>query len=113
MCLVVSIPCRINAQEPHQLILFIRPIVSVIDMLLSRILPIPLAALANLTDLAYQKRAMPASPSFHSYPSLPFILWTSTVPFRTLDDDVVETPVFRPTITKFVLATVSVQTEPL
>ena len=95
-CLVMSIPCRIDAPVPHQCILFSRPIVSVIVLLLSWILPIPLAALATLTDLSYQKRAMPANPSFHNYPSLLSILWTSTVLFHMLDDDVVETLCFDP-----------------
>jgi hypothetical protein len=108
-CLVVSIPCQIDTPVPHQYILFSYPYrfgdrhVSIPDR------AIPLAASATLTDLCYQKRAMPASPSLHHYLILPPILWTCTVFFRTLDDDVVVTSVFRPPITKFVLATVSVQ----
>ena len=108
----VSIPCRINAPVPHQSFSLSSPVVSVIDMFLSRSVPSHSLLWATLTDLSYQNRAMPASLLFR-HPLLLSILWTSTVFPRTLDDDVVVTLVFRPTITKFVLATMSVQTEPV
>ena len=86
--LVVSIPCRIDAPVPHQSFPLSPPIVSVIDMFLSRNVPSHSSLWATLTDLSYQNRAMPASLLFH-HPFLPSILWTSTVFPRTLDDVVV------------------------
>ena len=87
-------------------------IVSVIDMFLSRNVPSHSSLRATLTDLSYQNRAMPASllyrhpfPAIHSLDEYGFP--------RTLDDDVVVTFVFRPMITKFVLATVSIPIEPV
>jgi hypothetical protein len=110
---VVSIPCRIDAPVLHQSNLFSHPYrfddrhVSIPNLAIS------LAALATLTDLSYQKRAMPASLSFHrlSHPAIHSLDKYGF--FRSLDDDVVVTPVFRPPITKFVLATVSVQLQPV
>jgi hypothetical protein len=56
---------------------------------------------------------MPASLSFHRLPYPATHSLDKYGFFRTLDDDVVVTSVFRPTITKFVLVTVSVQLEPV
>jgi hypothetical protein len=112
-CLVVSIPCRIDAQVPHHYIFFSHPYrfgdrhVSIPDR------AIPLAALATLTDLSYQKRAMPASLSFHRLPYPATHSLDKYGFFRTLDDDVVVTSVFRSTITKSVLASMSVQLQPV
>ena len=112
-CLVVSIPCRIDAPVPHQYILFSHPYrfgdrhVSIPDHAIS------LAVLATLTDPSYQKRAMPASLSFHRLSNPAIHSLDKCGFFRPLDDDVVLTPVFRPPITKFILATVSVQLQPV
>jgi len=75
---------------------------------------IHLVPLATLTDLGYQKRAMPASLVFFTT-TLPShsILWTCTNPFRTFDDDVVVTFVSRYLIVKSVLTCVSIQIQPL
>src|SRR3990170_1812859 len=55
-------------------------------------LAISLAALATLTDLSYQKRAMPASLSFHRLSNPAIHSLDKYGFFRTLDDDVVVTP---------------------
>ena len=112
-CLVVSIPCRIDAPVPRQYILFSHPYsfgdrhVSILDR------AIPLALLVTLTDLSYQKRAMPASLSFHRLSNPAIHSLDKYGFFRTLDDDVVVTSVFRFMITKSVLASMSVQLQPV
>jgi hypothetical protein len=72
-CLVLLITGKMDAPVPHQYILFSHPYsfgdrhVSIPDLAI-----VPLAMLATLTDLSYQKRAMPASLSFHqlSHPAI-------------------------------------------
>jgi hypothetical protein len=113
-CLVGSIPCRIDAPVPHQYILFSHPYcfgdrhVSIPDLII-----VPLATLATLTDLSYQKRAMPASLSFHRLSNPAIHSLDKYGFFCTRDDDVVVTSVFWSTITRFVLASVSVQLQPV
>ena len=65
--------------------LSVPPIVSVMDMFLSRI--VLFVMLATLNDLSYQERAMSTASVFPRYP----ISWTSTDLFRLLDNKVVAT----------------------
>ena len=74
---------------------------------------IHLVPLATLTDLGYQKRAMPASPIFHLYPTLSSHSVDVYGSLRTLDDDVVMTFVSHYLIVKSVLTCVSIQIQPL
>jgi hypothetical protein len=68
--LVVSITCRIDVQVSHQYILFSHTYCFGGRHVSTPDLAIQLAALATLTGLCYQKRAMPADPDFNRYPTL-------------------------------------------
>ena len=83
------------------------PIVSVTDMLLSRIV-LYFVVLATLNDLSYQERAMSAASVF---PAILFS-WTSTDLFCLLDNDVVATFVSYCMITEYVLTSELVQDLP-
>jgi hypothetical protein len=106
-CLVLPIPCQIDAPVPHQLSYSATPIVSVIDMILSQIVPSNSSLWQPLLILVIRKGQC-RKPFFSplSYPAIHFLDEYGF--FRTLDDDVVVTSVFRSTITKSVLASVSV-----
>jgi hypothetical protein len=52
-------------------------------------------------------------PDFHRYLTLSSIPWTSTVPFRTLDDDVAMTSVFCYMITEYILIPKPIQMQPV
>ena len=80
------------------------PIVSVMDMLLSRIV-LYFVVLATLNDLSYQERAMSAASVF---PAIIF-LGRVRIFFRPLDNNVVATFVSHYMITEYVLASELVQ----
>ena len=80
------------------------PIVSVMDMLLSRVV-LYLVVLVTLNDLSYQERAMSTDSAFLAI----LFLGRVHIFFRPLDNNVVATFVFHYMITECVLASKLVQ----
>ena len=74
---------------------------------------IHLIPLATLTDLCYQKRAMPLNSVFHFYLAMSFPSLDGYDSLRTLDNEVVVTFVSCYLIVKSVLTCVSIQIQPL